>query len=278
MSNRYRVKRTCHTKPIVTDCLLPCGPAVWESLTTASTRLSLRHLRARVRNQVSVQVVACFVPTVIFAILIHFYEFQSFVFLVSSLTSLPTLHISSCCVCVGKRRYSHDFLLQLRFGPATCVRPLDLELIPGVTDNTPGTMLEYRNRNITYGCSTICITRFSCSIWSSFFFCTDASRYCHRPNDKRSVNMHFFLPSCLRTCTVYNMRWQCSVTAANWAMSNNTIHVQATPLNRFLNLSQFNHSAILHVTYRKKKEKKCDVPNDIKRGIKAQLGGTEMWF
>uniref|UniRef100_A0A3Q3VMF2 Endonuclease/exonuclease/phosphatase domain-containing protein n=1 Tax=Mola mola TaxID=94237 RepID=A0A3Q3VMF2_MOLML len=26
----------------------------------------------------------------------------------------------------------HDFLLQLRFGPATCVRPHDLELIPGV--------------------------------------------------------------------------------------------------------------------------------------------------
>lgn len=112
MSNRYRVKRTCHTKPIVTDCLLPCGPGVWESLTTASTRLSLRHLRAR--NQVSVQVVACFVPTVIFAILIHFYEFQSFVFLMSSLTSLPTLHLlvvyvqgsigtamTSCCSCAS---------------------------------------------------------------------------------------------------------------------------------------------------------------------------------
>ncbi|XP_051252134.1 protein angel homolog 1 isoform X1 [Dicentrarchus labrax] len=37
----------------------------------------------------------------------------------------------------GKYQYSHDFLLQLRFCPATCVRPLDLELIPGVTDNTP---------------------------------------------------------------------------------------------------------------------------------------------
>ncbi|XP_076603993.1 protein angel homolog 1 [Chaetodon auriga] len=37
----------------------------------------------------------------------------------------------------GKCQYSHDFLLQLRFCPAACVRPLDLELIPGVTDNTP---------------------------------------------------------------------------------------------------------------------------------------------
>lgn len=56
------------------------------------------------------------------------------------------------------------------------------------------------------------------------------------------------------------------------SLSNNTIHVQATPLNRFLNLSQFNHSAILHVTYRKKeKEKKCDVPNDIKRGSEGSV-------
>uniref|UniRef100_UPI0037E6FFF4 protein angel homolog 1 n=1 Tax=Semicossyphus pulcher TaxID=241346 RepID=UPI0037E6FFF4 len=37
----------------------------------------------------------------------------------------------------GKCQLSHDFLLQLRFSPAACVRPLDLELIPGVTDNTP---------------------------------------------------------------------------------------------------------------------------------------------
>nr|XP_046268024.1 protein angel homolog 1 isoform X2 [Scatophagus argus] len=37
----------------------------------------------------------------------------------------------------GKGQYSHDFLLQLRFCPAACVRPLNLELIPGVTDCTP---------------------------------------------------------------------------------------------------------------------------------------------
>ncbi|XP_068608178.1 protein angel homolog 1 [Brachionichthys hirsutus] len=42
----------------------------------------------------------------------------------------------------GKRRYSHEFLLQLRFCPATFVRPLDLELIPGVTDNRPDTSTE----------------------------------------------------------------------------------------------------------------------------------------
>ncbi|XP_033497775.1 protein angel homolog 1 [Epinephelus lanceolatus] len=37
----------------------------------------------------------------------------------------------------GKGQYSHEFMLQLRFCPAACVRPLDLEQIPGVTDNTP---------------------------------------------------------------------------------------------------------------------------------------------
>ncbi|XP_059209337.1 protein angel homolog 1 [Centropristis striata] len=37
----------------------------------------------------------------------------------------------------GKGQYSHDFMLQLRFCPVACVRPLDLETIPGVTDNTP---------------------------------------------------------------------------------------------------------------------------------------------
>ncbi|XP_041827421.1 protein angel homolog 1 [Melanotaenia boesemani] len=37
----------------------------------------------------------------------------------------------------GKCKYSHDFMLQLRYCPAACVRPQDLELIPGVTDNTP---------------------------------------------------------------------------------------------------------------------------------------------
>nr|XP_019940282.1 PREDICTED: protein angel homolog 1 [Paralichthys olivaceus] len=37
----------------------------------------------------------------------------------------------------GKCHYSHDFMLQLRYCPAACVRPVDLKLIPGVTDNTP---------------------------------------------------------------------------------------------------------------------------------------------
>ncbi|XP_053366480.1 protein angel homolog 1 isoform X2 [Clarias gariepinus] len=37
----------------------------------------------------------------------------------------------------GKLQYNHDFLRQLRYCPAACVRPSDLELIPGVTDNTP---------------------------------------------------------------------------------------------------------------------------------------------
>ncbi|XP_043118264.1 protein angel homolog 1 isoform X2 [Puntigrus tetrazona] len=35
------------------------------------------------------------------------------------------------------RQYSTEFLCQLRYCPAACVRPADLELIPGVTDKTP---------------------------------------------------------------------------------------------------------------------------------------------
>nr|XP_057946834.1 protein angel homolog 1-like [Doryrhamphus excisus] len=37
----------------------------------------------------------------------------------------------------GKLQYSHHFLLRLRFCPASCIRPSDLQVIPGVTDNTP---------------------------------------------------------------------------------------------------------------------------------------------
>ncbi|XP_019742716.1 protein angel homolog 1 isoform X2 [Hippocampus comes] len=38
----------------------------------------------------------------------------------------------------GRRRYSLDSLLELRFCPLSCVRPCGLPLIPGVTDNNPG--------------------------------------------------------------------------------------------------------------------------------------------
>ncbi|XP_037550480.1 protein angel homolog 1 [Nematolebias whitei] len=37
----------------------------------------------------------------------------------------------------SERQYSHEFMLQLRFCPAACVRPKDLILIPGVTDIKP---------------------------------------------------------------------------------------------------------------------------------------------
>ncbi|XP_058470530.1 uncharacterized protein angel1 isoform X2 [Solea solea] len=37
----------------------------------------------------------------------------------------------------GKLHYSHDFMRQLRYCPAACVRPVDLKLIQGVTDNAP---------------------------------------------------------------------------------------------------------------------------------------------
>ncbi|XP_057199537.1 protein angel homolog 1 isoform X3 [Triplophysa rosa] len=36
-----------------------------------------------------------------------------------------------------KLQYSHDFLRRLQFCQASCVRPPDLDVIPGVTDNTP---------------------------------------------------------------------------------------------------------------------------------------------
>ncbi|KAA0711544.1 Protein angel -like protein 1 [Triplophysa tibetana] len=36
-----------------------------------------------------------------------------------------------------KLQYSHDFLHRLQFCQASCVRPPDLDFIPGVTDNTP---------------------------------------------------------------------------------------------------------------------------------------------
>nr|XP_040055798.1 protein angel homolog 1 isoform X2 [Gasterosteus aculeatus aculeatus] len=40
----------------------------------------------------------------------------------------------------GKYQYSYDFLLQQRFCPAACLRPAYLEVIRGVTDNTPGAL------------------------------------------------------------------------------------------------------------------------------------------
>ncbi|KAG7510094.1 hypothetical protein JOB18_013089 [Solea senegalensis] len=42
----------------------------------------------------------------------------------------------------GKLHYSHDFMRQLRYCPAACVRPVDLKLIQGVTDNAPDPSLE----------------------------------------------------------------------------------------------------------------------------------------
>lgn len=127
ISNRYQVKRTCHTKPIVTDCLLPCGLALWESLTTASTLLSMICLRARIRNQVSV---AAFAHS----------QFKNWISVVYVLFSLLFSYLVFFSFSIGKCQYSHDFMLQLRYCPAACVRPQDMKLIPGVTDNTPGTV------------------------------------------------------------------------------------------------------------------------------------------
>lgn len=50
--SRYRVKRTCRSESIVTDCVLPCGPAAWESLTPASTKHRMVLSGASTRHQV----------------------------------------------------------------------------------------------------------------------------------------------------------------------------------------------------------------------------------
>lgn len=59
-----------------------------------------------------------------------------------SLYFMFVFHLMSCftsvLLCAGKCCYSPDFLLQMRFSPAACVRPVDLKLIPGVTDIIPG--------------------------------------------------------------------------------------------------------------------------------------------
>lgn len=47
MLNRYLAKRTCHTEPVITGSLPPCGPALLGSLTAASTQLLQRTLRTR---------------------------------------------------------------------------------------------------------------------------------------------------------------------------------------------------------------------------------------
>lgn len=44
----------------------------------------------------------------------------------------------NCVFAVDNRQYSAEFLCQLQYCPAALVRPADLELIPGVTDRTPG--------------------------------------------------------------------------------------------------------------------------------------------
>lgn len=50
---------------------------------------------------------------------------------------------TSVLLCAGKLCYSHDFLLQMRFSPAACVRPADLQLIRGVTDIIPGKIKQF---------------------------------------------------------------------------------------------------------------------------------------
>ncbi|XP_077477429.1 protein angel homolog 1 isoform X2 [Stigmatopora argus] len=47
----------------------------------------------------------------------------------------------------GKLLYSHNFLLKLRFCPFSCVRPCDLQFIPGVTDNNPDVSSGNRENN-----------------------------------------------------------------------------------------------------------------------------------
>lgn len=173
MSNRYQARRTCLTSPVVTDCLLLCGPALWESLTTASTPVSTISLRARVRNQVSVCVVC----------LLSFLQGWS---------KLRMKSLESCISCAGKYKYNHDFMLRLRYCPAACVRPRDLKLILGVTDNTPGSIdtIHEAYHHLKFVFFVFFFTRpnlLELDIWI-FLFCIDATRD-NQHYDQRSVYM-----------------------------------------------------------------------------------------
>lgn len=155
MFNRYLAKRTCHTEPVITGSLLPCGPALLGSLTAASTQPAPRTLRTR-RARKLVSFFHLKAPDC------SLFQFIPFLYLrFDSLKSHSSFHpfLTAVHVCAGKRRYSHEFLLQMRFSPAACIRPLDLELIPGVTDNIPGTKI-----TIIYRCLSCCMSRFSCHI------------------------------------------------------------------------------------------------------------------
>lgn len=74
------------------------------------------------------EVVESLIQGVSFRLVFHFF-------------SHPTSCLNICSSCVGIYQYSHDFLLQLRYSPDACVCPVDLPQIPGVTDNTPGTVI-----------------------------------------------------------------------------------------------------------------------------------------
>lgn len=97
VSNRYQVKRTCPTEPMVTDCASPCGPALWESLTDASILLHpRRNQRARARKQVSVWSDCRFLLYTLFVISIHAVGF-GLLCLISSFSSLPILSLFFSC-------------------------------------------------------------------------------------------------------------------------------------------------------------------------------------
>lgn len=64
--------------------------------------------------------------------------------------------------CVGTHQYGHDFMQRLRFCPAARVRPVDLERIPGVTLDTPGTADSQRKKH------NVTLHRHGLNIWVFF--------------------------------------------------------------------------------------------------------------
>lgn len=70
-------------------------------------------------------------------------------------------------------------MLQLRYCPVACVRPQDLNLIPGVTDNIPGKAKDAKTQHVLS-------KRTACCKSVALFCYTDASRG-NQPDDNGSV-------------------------------------------------------------------------------------------
>ena len=120
---RCLARRTCPTKPSSAGCTPRCGPALWASRTTVATPTPQS---GPPREQVSVRGGSS-----------HTRGLQSTWESLCYAQLLLNVSVDSG-VCPSGSRYSHAFMLQLRFCEAAFVRPRNLDMIPGVTDNKPG--------------------------------------------------------------------------------------------------------------------------------------------